>query len=174
MARDDAAEVDRALALLVGSINNLTDRQDSGPGVVLTVAGLVVTGTIIPDWQWFDEVEHATRAGFTVHPGGSIDDEHGGWAGLFQSVSKAVEKDRDEHRSAQSTAERLPDRYRRVLAQVGPTTSYIHLRDARVLTLGPSPLPSTGMHWRARLSEIAGWAFGVLGSEQSSDQTKDN
>src|SRR5947209_16309829 len=52
-------EVDQALEAVVGAINALTERQAGGPGVVLTLGGLVVSGTIIPDWQWFDEVEHA-------------------------------------------------------------------------------------------------------------------
>ena len=71
-------QLDRALETVVGAINALTERQDDGPGVVLTVGGVVVSGTVIPDWQWFDEVEHAARAAFTVHTSGSIDNERGG------------------------------------------------------------------------------------------------
>ena len=73
-------QVDQALETVVAAINALPDLQDDGPGVVLTLGGLVISGTVIPDWQWFDEVEHAARAGFVVHTGGSIDNEHGGWA----------------------------------------------------------------------------------------------
>jgi hypothetical protein len=62
--RGDAPQVDRALGTVVEVINALTELQDDGPGVVLTVGGLVVSGTVIPDWQWFDEVEHAARATF--------------------------------------------------------------------------------------------------------------
>jgi hypothetical protein len=32
--------------------------------------------------------EPASRAAFTVHTGGSIDDEHGGWANLFTLRSR--------------------------------------------------------------------------------------
>jgi hypothetical protein len=64
----------------LGAIDAVTERQDSGPGVMLTLGGLVVSGTIIPDWQWFRDVEHATRAAFVLQVGGSIHDEHGGWA----------------------------------------------------------------------------------------------
>src|SRR4249919_3113656 len=77
MARHGDTEIDRALEVVVSEINNLAERQDGGPGVVLTVGGLIIGGTIIPDWQWFDDVEHVARAAFTVHTGGSIDDEHG-------------------------------------------------------------------------------------------------
>lgn len=61
--------IDQALEAVVGAINALTERQDGGPSVVLTLGGLVISGTIIPDWQWFDEVEHAARVAFVVHIG---------------------------------------------------------------------------------------------------------
>ena len=64
MARDGDPEIDRALEVVVSEINNLAERQDGGPGVVLTVGGLIIGGTIIPDWQWFDDVEHVARAAF--------------------------------------------------------------------------------------------------------------
>ena len=83
-------QIDRALATVVGAINALTERQDDGPGVVLTLGGVVVSGTVVPDWQWFEEVEHAARAAFVVHTGGSVDDEHGGWASLFKGVAESL------------------------------------------------------------------------------------
>jgi hypothetical protein len=72
--------------------------------------------TITPDWQWFDEVQHAARAAFVVHTGGSVDDEHGGWAGLFNGVAQSLMQARDEHRAARAATERLADRCQRVLA----------------------------------------------------------
>src|SRR3954470_3167666 len=140
MARDEDMEIDRALEGVVGEINNLVERQDGGPPVMPTVGGLVIGGTIIPDWQWFDEVEHAARAAFTVHTGGSIDDEHGGWARLLRGVSEMLVRDREEHRAAQSVIGGLSERYRRVLAgQDRP--AYIHLGGARVFSAGVGPLP---------------------------------
>jgi hypothetical protein len=44
-------QVDRALATVVGAIDALTERQDDGPGVVLTLGGLVVSVTVIADRQ---------------------------------------------------------------------------------------------------------------------------
>jgi hypothetical protein len=154
---------DRALATVVETINDLTEIQDDGPGVVLTLGGLLVSGTVIPDWQWFDEVEHAARAAFVVHTGGSIDDEHGGWAGLFEGIAESLAKARDEHRKARQAAAHLAERYRHLLARDSPTT-YIHLREARVIAAGASPLPAAGMYWRGRISEISGWSFGHLGA----------
>ena len=161
MARSRGAEIDRVLEIVVAEINNLSELQDGGPPVVLTLGGSVVSGTIIPDWQWFDEVEHAARAGFTVHTGGSIDDEHGGWARLFRGLSESLVRDREEHRAAQNVVGGLAERYRRLLAQQD-RTSYIHLSGARVLAPG-GPLPPGGVHWRGRLSEVSGWSFGHLG-----------
>ena len=157
-------EVDQALEAVVGAINALTERQAGGPGLVLTLGGLVVSGTIIPDWQWFDEVEHAARAAFVVHLGGSIDDEHGGWARLFKGAAESLAKDHAERRAARQVIEGLPDRYQRLLTQQD-RISYIHLTEARVVAPGVSPLPAAGMHWRGRLSEISGWSFGHLGAE---------
>jgi hypothetical protein len=162
MAHNGGTEIDRALEVVVGEINGLTERQDGGPPVVLTLGGLIIQGTIIPDWQWFDEVEHAARAGFTVHTGGSIDDEHGGWARLVRGVRESLVRDREEHRAAQHVVGGLSERYRRLLAQEDRIT-YIHLSDARVLGPGASPLPRGGMHWRGRLSAVSGWSFGHLG-----------
>jgi hypothetical protein len=157
-------QVDRALAAVVGAINALTERQDDGPGVFLTLGGLVVSGTVVPDWQWFDEVEHAARAAFVVHTGGSVDDEHGGWASLFEGVAESLVQARDEHRAAREATKHLTDRYQRLLAQQDRTT-YIHLREARVVAADASPLPVAGMHWRGRLSEVSGWSFGHVGAE---------
>jgi len=157
-------QVDRALATVVGAINARTERQDDGPGVVLTLGGLVVSGTVIPDWQWFDEVEHAARAAFVVHTGGSVDDEHGGWAGLFEGVAESLVQARDERRAAQEAMERLPERYQRLVAQEDRTT-YIHLREASVIAAGISSPPVARMHWRGRLSEVSGWSFGHLGAD---------
>src|SRR4051794_1423637 len=63
MAGSGGAEIDRVLEIVVGEINSLAEPQADGPPVVLTLGGSVVSGTIIPDWQWFDEVEHAAPCG---------------------------------------------------------------------------------------------------------------
>jgi hypothetical protein len=165
-------QIDQALEAVVGAIDALTEPQDGGPGVVLTLGGLVVNGTIIPAWQWFQEVEHSARAAFVVHVGGSIDDEHGGWARLFQGAGESVANDHAERRAAREATEGLPDRYRRLVAQQDQTV-YIHLTQARVVAAGVSPLPAAGMHWRGRLSEISGWSFGHLGVEPPTAPAQD-
>ena len=165
-------QIDQALEAVVGAIDALTERQDGGPGVVLTLGGLVISGTIVPDWQWFDEVEHAARAAFVVHVGGCINDEHGGWARLFKGAAESLAKDHAERRAAREVTEGLSHRYQRLVARQDQTI-YIHLTQARVVAPGVSPLPAAGMHWRGRLSEISGWSFGHLGAEPSTAPTQD-
>jgi hypothetical protein len=166
MAHSDGGvpRIDRALEAVVEAINAMTELHVDGPGVVLTVGGLVISGTVIPDWQWFDEVEHQARAAFVVHTGGSIDDEHGGWARLFGGVAESLVQARDERQAAREAAEHLSARYRRCLAQ-DDRAEYIHLRDARVIAPGVGSQPVAGMHWRGRLSEVSGWSFGHFGAE---------
>ena len=168
----DVPRIDQALQAMVAAIDAVTERQASGPGVVLTLGGLVVSGTITPDWQWFEEVEHVARAAFVVHVGGSIDDEHGGWARLFKRAAEAVAKDHAERRTPREVTEGLPDRYRHLVARQDQTT-YIHLTQARIVAAGVSPLPAAGMHWRGRLSKISGWSFGHLGVEPPTSTAHD-
>ena len=73
MARSGGAEIDRVLEIVVGEINSLAEPQGGGPPVTLTLGGSVVSGTIIPDWQWFDEVEHAARAQIPIIIGLRLD-----------------------------------------------------------------------------------------------------
>jgi len=128
----DIPQIDQALETVVGAINALTERQDGGPGIMLTLGGLVLSGTIIPDWQWFDDVEHTARAAFGVHIEGCIDDEHGGWARLFKGAAESLANDHAERRAAREVTEGLPDPYQRLVAQHDQTT-YIHLTEARVV-----------------------------------------
>ena len=168
----DVPKIDPALEAVVGAIDALTEPQEGGPAVVLTLGGLVVSGTVIPAWQWFQEVEHSARAAFVVHVGGSIDDEHGGWARLFRGAAESVARDHAERRAALQATEGLPDRYRRLVVQQDQTV-YIHLTEARIVATGVSPVLASGMHWRGRLSEIAGWSFGHLGVEPSTAPAQD-
>ncbi|MHA6795053.1 hypothetical protein ACVGVM_16290 [Pseudonocardia bannensis] len=172
MTRRDVPELDETLAALVEAIDTMTPPRSEGPGVILTLSGLVVSGRVIPRWQWFDEVEHASRAAFTVHTGGSIDDEHGGWASLFKDVSASLMQDHDDYAAAKDAFRSLPERYQRRLAPIEPT-SFIHLRHARVFSARGRGIPGNGMHWRGRLSEVAGWSFGLLEADPPADVIED-
>ena len=44
--------------MLVSSVNQSKEPKQHGTALILTVSGLVVSGKLIPDWQWwFEEVE---------------------------------------------------------------------------------------------------------------------
>src|SRR3954453_17164412 len=117
MARSGGAEIDRVLEIVVGEINSLSEPQGGGPPVTLTLGGSGVSGTIIPDWQWFDEVEHAARGVFTVHTGGSIWDVVGGGARLFRGASESLVRVREDHLLVQNVAGGLSERSIVLLAQ---------------------------------------------------------
>lgn len=167
----DVPEIDETLASLVEVIDKMSPPKSEGPGVILTLSGLVVSGRVIPHWKWFDEVAHASRAAFTVHTGGSIDDEHGGWATLFQGVSESMMQAHDEYAAAKDAVQSLPERYQQRLAQIDPTY-FIHLREARVFSPRGGGLPASGMHWRGRLSEVSGWSFGLLEAAAPADASE--
>jgi len=164
----DVPEIDDALAILVEIIDKMSPPKSEGPGVILTLSGLVVSGRVIPHWQWFDEVEHASRAAYTVHTGGSVDDEHGGWATLFKGVSESLTQNHGEYAAAKDAIRSLPERYQQRLAHIDPT-NFIHLREARVFSPRGTGLPGNGMHWRGRLSEVSGWSFGLLEAAPPAD-----
>jgi hypothetical protein len=89
------------------------------------VGGLIIGGTIIPDWQWFDEVEHAARAAFTVHtPVGALQ------LGRLRGFAR------------RAGAPRMTAPVRR---DIRGTWSALHLSDARVLASGVNPLRSAAV-----------------------------
>jgi len=49
-------------------------------------------------------------------------------------------------------------------SKISPTASLPRsIKNARVLTPGSGAgIPGNGMHWRGRLTEVSGWAFGLL------------
>lgn len=151
---------DGALDLLVSAINSSRERVADGPGVVLTLGGLVVSGKIIPNWQWFEDVRNQVRDAF-VFAGGDPDAEHG-FAFLFGEIGRRAAERAREAAEAQKATEDLAPRYQRAVAK-RDVTAFIHLHEARVYAPDSAALPGNGMFWRGRLSEIAGWAFGLLG-----------
>lgn len=151
---------DGTLAVLVDVVNSLSERQADGPSVILTLGGLIVSGVVIPSWQWYEEVEEDLREAY-VRSGGDPASEDAGWAMLFKEVGQKVAQQDAEKRVAMEAGEGLAERYRRALGRQDITT-FIHLKDARVFTPGQEGMPRNGMYWRGRLSQLAGWAFGLL------------
>ena len=56
-------QIDQALEAVVGAINALTEPQDGGPGVVLTLGGLVISGTIQQDQTVYIHLTEARGSG---------------------------------------------------------------------------------------------------------------
>lgn len=160
----DPIAPDTLLKLLVSITNKLTEPVENGPGVVLTLPGLVVSGQIIPHWQWHLDVQQQIKDSATNQ---GQDPEGNGFAYLFGEFSKSAIELRDAERAAQDAAENLTDAYAKALADVQPI-GHIHLKEARVYSAHTPGLPGNGMHWRGRLDQVAGWCFGQLGDTPDS------
>jgi hypothetical protein len=134
-------EHDPTLAIIIGALENYPDPVDEGIWVVLNVRGSVISGELIPRWQWFDE--QAKGPG-----GGSI-------LQYFAEIAKEAHEENIDLQNKE--AEKLSEEERSILRNL-PT--HIHLRNARNFL--PLPVPANGYHWRGRMDEISGWAFGRL------------
>ncbi|GLX10678.1 hypothetical protein [Microbispora sp. NBRC 16548] len=155
---------DPALAALVDIVNSLKDPADAGPGVVLTVGGLVISGEVIPNWLWSQAVQEAHReARFKL--GENVRREAQGWEILFENLRDQFVSRRDEIDATREILDNLPERYQTAILETDETT-YIHLKDAKVYSPGQGPFPANGMYWRGQLSAITGWSFGLLSEVQ--------
>ncbi|MCQ1576678.1 hypothetical protein [Streptomyces parvus] len=150
---------DHVLTSLVNIINASQGEED-GPGLVLTVGGLTVSGNLIPNWLWFMGMRQQIA-------GSSGDDstepaEASGMELFFKSWEDVATSGRAEEEAALAAAENLAPRYQQAI-QDKDSTVFIHLRDARIYQPGQVGLPGNGMYWRGRLNEVTGWSFGKLG-----------
>ncbi|MEU4242551.1 hypothetical protein [Actinoplanes sp. NPDC026619] len=135
---------DRVLGLMIDALNSRKEAVDAGIWVALTVQGTMISGEIIPHWQWFDE--QTTLFGEESH------------VAFFASLMK---ESRDEHIALMDKDDAdLTDAERLELTQ---PPAFIHLRNAR--TFLPQPVPDTGHYWRGRLEDVSGWSFGQLSAE---------
>jgi hypothetical protein len=138
----DWNEPDDVLARYVETVNQALEPVSGGSAVTLTVRGVVITGELIPNWQWFDEVAQL--------PGGHD-------ASCFELASALKEHARvtSEAAQARSAGAELTDEQR---AALGTRTAYIHLKNVRLLT--PAPGGHRAHYWRGRLSDVSGWSIG--------------
>ncbi|WP_425245822.1 hypothetical protein [Streptomyces sp. NEAU-NA10] len=150
----DVTAQDHVLTSLVNIINASQGDED-GPGVVLTVGGLTVSGNIIPNWLWFAGMRQQI-ADATGNKGPAS-----GMELFFKSWEDAVLEGKAEEEAALSASEGLAPRYQDAIRD-RDTTVFIHLRDARVFQPGQKGLPGNGMYWRGRICEVTGWSFGKL------------
>jgi len=129
------ATVDAVLGVLVKAVNK---GETSDLGVALLVGGSWLTGSMIGGRMWFDQLAQM------------IDGRTGTDAGtLFRTIGETAYP---------SESERLAAGQDPVL----PEPSFIHLRDARLLTGSAVRVPETGGLIRVRLTSVDGWMVGVL------------
>jgi hypothetical protein len=130
---------DTVLQLMVNSINNLTEPIEDGSPINLFVQGILLSGQIIPDWQWFEEQATGTSPEAMI-------------AGILKEKRDRVRRLRGRVPDDLTTAE-----HEEALAP----PAFIHLKNCRVFM--PQPVPSSGdLYWRGRLSDISGWSYGQL------------
>lgn len=162
--RNDVAP-DGLLASLVGVANGTTEPMTTGINVILTLAGQTVSGFIIPNWQWHQEVEAIDRQ--TAQEAG-VEAETPILADLFKSAKEGALQQRDEERAVMEASEQWAHRYQKALCEADPV-AFIHLRDARVFVPGQHAIPTSGMFWRGRLGLIVGWSYGVWSVTETTD-----
>lgn len=143
---------DYTLETLVSLVNGFQD-DSGGPWLVLTTGGLIVSGQLIPNWLWFESYEKEISA----------KEEGNAWSFFFSSYKDLLREDKESQKKADAAAESLPPLYREAISNAIPHTGFIHLREAKVFHPGQSPLPTNGMRWRGKLTDISGWSFGRLG-----------
>lgn len=157
---------DPHLNVLVTTVDQMPEpvSQDAGYdglGLTLTLSGLVISGKLIPAWQWHREVHGQVRRA-AQRAGAGDEESDRGFALMFKTLAEVMVSDRDELQRVQDLVDQMPEEYRGEFEDED-FPGFIHLRDARVLDLSrANALPPEGMHWRGRLSEIAGWSVGVL------------
>ena len=136
-----AAPLDTVLLLMVEGINNLTEPIVDGAPINLFVSGILLSGQIIPDWQWFEEQA-------ALNPGAPE-----------AMIAEILKDKRDRVRQLRDLGptDLTPEQREEALAH--PT--FIHLKNCRVFM--PQPVPSSGdLYWRGRLADVSGWSYGQL------------
>jgi hypothetical protein len=137
----DWGEPDGVLGTYVAQLDRLSEPVDPGIPLSLTVHGLLVSGELIPQWQWFAEVSEINNH----------DDAF--YVGMAEHVK--------EQADLAHAAVRLRDTggevtQRQHTALVAPTR-YIHLRNT---TIHSPEQTAKARLWRGRLCDVSGWLPG--------------
>jgi len=140
--RSDWGEPDAVLGTYVAQMDRLIEPVDPGVPLSLTVHGLLVSGELIPEWQWFSEVSELNNH----------DDAF--YTGMAEHMKE--QSDLAHH------AVKLRDTggevtHRQYTALMAPTR-YIHLKNARIHS--PDKVGDEKCLWRGRLIDISGWTPG--------------
>lgn len=164
MTSEGNAAADTILTLLVKAANASVEPIRNGIGVTLTVGGSLVSGQIIPHWQWFEENEKTIRS---QDPADLPEENSFGY--LFGYVRSGVLSRRDDQQKINEMIEKLPESVREYIT-VDDRTDHIHLANTRFFQAGFGGIPANGMLWRGRLREVSGWSLGLLTPNSGSKQ----
>ncbi|MBB4692044.1 hypothetical protein [Paractinoplanes abujensis] len=138
------AEPDAVLGTYVAQMDRLTEPVDPGVPLSLNVHGLLVSGELIPQWQWFAEVSELN------------DHEDAFYVGTAEHVKEQSDLAHDAVKIRDTGGEVT---HRQYTALMTPTR-YIHLRNARVHSPGLHS-GDGGSLWRGRLADVSGWTPGT-------------
>lgn len=129
---------DEALSIIVGMVNDATVRVESCYEFALTVSGVLISGELIPAWQWHEDLAEQHRS---------------------QTDPSALEQLFDAY-TARARSQATENSAVADLTDDEPAPNFIHLRGAQIFVSTRAIPTTTGMHWRGRLSEVSGWSIG--------------
>lgn len=139
----DWAEPDSVLTTYVSLMDQLNEPAEPGIALSLTVHGLVVTGELIPQWQWFAELSELNNY------------EDAFYTGMAEYVKEQSDL---AHEAVKVRDSGRDVTHKQHLALSAPTR-YVHLRGAQV-----GGVRTQAGLWRGRLSAVSGWSPGRPGS----------
>lgn len=127
------------------SLLKLLVKMANGGGsfpLTLLVGGHVVSGTLISKRTYLDAFVNDLTTGFSDESKNSIR------ASFGLDEAEISPGDDDEGDSGGPS----------------PDPAYVHLINAKVYSPGQAPMPTNGMTWRGRISEVAGFSYGTFAS----------
>jgi hypothetical protein len=127
--------------MYVNQMDRLSEPVDPGVPLSLTVHGLLVSGELIPQWQWFAEVSEMNNH----------DDA------FYVGMAEHVKEQSDLALAAVKLRDTGGEVTQRQYTAVVAPTRYIHLRHATIHS--PGRTASTRL-WRGRLCDVSGWMPG--------------
>ena len=140
--RSDWSEPDSVLSTYVAQMDRLIKPVDPGVPLSLTVHGLLVSGDLIPQWQWFAEVSEMN------------DYEDAFYTGMAEHMKEQSDLAHDAVRVRDVGGEVT----HRQMSALMAATKYIHLRNTRIYS--PDSKPDEVRLWRGRLCDVSGWTPG--------------
>ncbi|WP_239163207.1 hypothetical protein [Paractinoplanes rishiriensis] len=140
---NDWAEPDSVLGTYVAQMDRLSAPVKPGVPLSLTVHGLLVSGELIPQWQWFSEVSELN------------DHEDAFYTGMAEHMKEQSDLAHDAIKLRDSGHEVTQRQHNAVTAP----TKYIHLRNTRIYS--PDSEPGEVRLWRGRLCDVSGWTPGA-------------